>query len=381
MATGPLFWALKARVRTVVKPRAGRNPNPEPRPNALDKLVLITIADQASEADGWSALLPLWFLADRAECTERAARESVRRLEAAGLVRCRDVVLEGSEASAWRRYYLLAPESPVTQGVLEISWDEPEQIRRAVFERHRAVVLSRHEDGGERPAKKRSCPQPPEPGSGGEPDPRNQVPPQGRNQVPPPPEPGSAPGAEPGSALISLSSRNLLLPPPDARASASESSPSSPQEGGGGGGGDLPAGGGVPEGASSEAWEFVRGLPWERVPTRAQQARLAALVARAFAAGWTSSTLRRYLTAELAGARSLYAVWTSRLEQLPEAPPAAPAGSRPGAPAGPVTVIAECPGCERGFRVALGEDGQPVTTHCRDCREAMTSPDLAPVSA
>ena len=160
---------------------------------------------------------------------------------------------------------------------------------------------------------------------------------------------------------------------------SSLSSPSSPQEGGGGG--DLPAGGGVPEGASSEAWEFVRGLPWERVPTRAQQARLAALVARAFAAGWTSSTLRRYLTAELAGARSLYAVWTSRLEQLPEAPPAAPAGSRPGAPAGPVTVIAECPGCERGFRVALGEDGQPVTTHCRDCREAMTSPDLAPVSA
>lgn len=167
---------------------------------------------------------------------------------------------------------------------------------------------------------------------------------------------------------------------PSSSLSSSAPQQPTPQESGGGGGGDLPAG---EEVVTPEAREMVRGLPWERVPTRAQQARLARLVARAFAAGWTSSTLRRYLTAEVAGVRSLYAVWTSRLEQLPEAPPAAPAGSRPGAPAGPVTVIAECPGCERGFRVALGEDGQPVATHCRDCREAeaMTSPDLAPVSA
>ena len=214
MATGPLFWALKARVRTVTKPRAGRNPNPEPRPNSLDKLVLITLADQASEVEGWSALLPLWFIAGRAECTERAARESTRRLEDAGLVRSRPVVLEGNNAEAWRRYYLLAPESPVTQGVLVVDWDESERIRRSVFERHRAIVLSRHE--GERPARKRTYPQPPEPGSGDEPDPRNQVPAQGRNQAPPPPEPGSAPGEEPGSALISLSSRDLLLPSFDA---------------------------------------------------------------------------------------------------------------------------------------------------------------------
>lgn len=348
MATGPLFWALKARVRTVTKPRAGRNPNPEPRPNALDKLVLITLADQASEVEGWSALLPLWFIADRAECTERAARESVRRLEDAGLVRSRPVVLEGNNAEAWRRYYLLAPESPVAQGVLVVDWDESERIRRSVFERHRAIVLSRHE--GERPARKRTYPQPPEPGSGDEPDPRNQVPPQGRNQVPPPPEPGSALGEEPGSALISLSSRDLLLPSFDAHASASEDRRNE--------GHDQA----VAE-PSAAALEMVRSLDFgkHRWPTQDEVCELAVLVDRAINTGLTPSEVRQHAQASIASAQRhavkyLRGALTTHL-------PAPRLRSQPDN----TGAFVECADCRRPMRTRWGSNEQPRL--CRDCRE------------
>ncbi|MFG1755913.1 helix-turn-helix domain-containing protein [Streptosporangium sandarakinum] len=73
---------------------------------------------------------------------------------------------------------------------------------------------------------------------------------------------------------------------------------------------------------SEDAVAWVLTLPWRRQPSRQQRARLAALVVAAWTAGWTPEALYRELVVELEGARSLYAVWESRLQQLP-APPLA----------------------------------------------------------
>ncbi|MFD8534306.1 hypothetical protein ACFV0L_43550 [Streptosporangium canum] len=58
-------------------------------------------------------------------------------------------------------------------------------------------------------------------------------------------------------------------------------------------------------------------LPWQRQPSTVQRKRLVDLVDAAWTAGWTSEALRAELVAELSGARSLYAVWASRLQDLP----------------------------------------------------------------
>lgn len=78
-----------------------------------------------------------------------------------------------------------------------------------------------------------------------------------------------------------------------------------------------------PKTTPTEAVEWVLSLPWRRQPGARQRDHLAALAAAAMAAGWTPEALRRELTTELDGVRSLYAVWRSRLQELP-APPIAP---------------------------------------------------------
>ncbi|MFI6513904.1 hypothetical protein ACIBCT_40430, partial [Streptosporangium sp. NPDC050855] len=75
----------------------------------------------------------------------------------------------------------------------------------------------------------------------------------------------------------------------------------------------------TPTSPSTEVVAWVRALPWRRQPGQRQRERLAVLVAQAWAAGWTPDALQRELVAELEGVRSLYAVWTARLQDL--APP------------------------------------------------------------
>lgn len=71
---------------------------------------------------------------------------------------------------------------------------------------------------------------------------------------------------------------------------------------------------------SAEALTWIETLPWRRRPGRQQREHLAALVATAWAAGWTPRALHRELVTELEGVRSLYAVWKTRLQDL-AAPP------------------------------------------------------------
>jgi hypothetical protein len=99
------------------------------------------------------------------------------------------------------------------------------------------------------------------------------------------------------------------------------------------------------------AVSWVSDLPWKRQPSAKQNERLAMLVAQAWSAGWTPEALRQELTAELGGVRSLYAVWESRLRELP-APPLAPVIplARSAAPScaqhpGAQTRNGECSGC------------------------------------
>ncbi|MEU4541597.1 hypothetical protein AB0G15_42895 [Streptosporangium sp. NPDC023825] len=70
---------------------------------------------------------------------------------------------------------------------------------------------------------------------------------------------------------------------------------------------------------SAEAVAWVRALPWRRQPGQRQRERLAELVTQAWTVGWTPDALQRELVVELEGVRSLYAVWTTRLQDL--APP------------------------------------------------------------
>lgn len=74
---------------------------------------------------------------------------------------------------------------------------------------------------------------------------------------------------------------------------------------------------------TAEVIAWVEALPWRRHPGRQQREHLARLVEGAQAAGWSLNALHRELTMELGSAKSLYAVWDSRLKELP-APPLAP---------------------------------------------------------
>lgn len=84
------------------------------------------------------------------------------------------------------------------------------------------------------------------------------------------------------------------------------------------------------DGRRTAAAALVLSLPWQVQPSAVKRDRLADLVDTAWTAGWTSEALRRELMADLGGARSLYAVWASRLKDLPaprlaqEARPALP---------------------------------------------------------
>ncbi|MFI6513653.1 hypothetical protein ACIBCT_39120 [Streptosporangium sp. NPDC050855] len=71
------------------------------------------------------------------------------------------------------------------------------------------------------------------------------------------------------------------------------------------------------EGRRAAAVELVMSLPWQHQPSTVQRKRLIDLVDTAWTAGWTSEALRAELVAELNGVRSLYAVWASRLRDLP----------------------------------------------------------------
>ncbi|MFD8533872.1 helix-turn-helix domain-containing protein [Streptosporangium canum] len=86
----------------------------------------------------------------------------------------------------------------------------------------------------------------------------------------------------------------------------------------------------VLDGRRAAAVELVLSLPWQTQPSATKRDRLADLVDAAWTAGWTSDALRRELVMELDGARSLYAVWASRLKDLP-APRSAQA-ARPALP-------------------------------------------------
>ncbi|MER7370423.1 hypothetical protein [Nonomuraea wenchangensis] len=83
----------------------------------------------------------------------------------------------------------------------------------------------------------------------------------------------------------------------------------------------------TPDAPAAAAAEWVLALPWRRQPSRRQRERLAALVVAAWAAGWSREALRRELVAELAGAHSLFAVWESRLSELPAPPATGPAAA------------------------------------------------------
>ncbi|WP_189062139.1 hypothetical protein, partial [Longimycelium tulufanense] len=137
MSNEAVAWAMAQDVLTVTKPRKGREADPTPRPDPLGKWVLTIIANEVSTV-GWSALLPMEYIASRAMCTDKAAREIVERVEAAGFLRRHRTQVEGRHnAPSVFRFYLLAPASPVVQGRVEIDWDTPEVISREELEQVR----------------------------------------------------------------------------------------------------------------------------------------------------------------------------------------------------------------------------------------------------
>lgn len=129
MAIRPLLWAKDQTVITSGQRRKnGELVTSKPGPSTLDKLVLIGIADEASEKT-WDALIGVEDLAVFAGCTRRAIQESLGRLERAGYIRCRDTQVESGQ-SGWRRIYLLSADSPLFQGLIEVDFSTVEQVSR-----------------------------------------------------------------------------------------------------------------------------------------------------------------------------------------------------------------------------------------------------------
>lgn len=204
MALRTLLWAKDQTVITSsVRRKDGKLVTSAPSPNALDKLVLIAIGDEASE-HAWDALIGLEDLAVFVGCTRRAARDSLGRLERAGYVRCRHTKVESGQ-SGWRRIYLLSAESPLFQGLIEVDFDTDEQISRYQMrtfrDRHEGPFIPSdslrnrpnqpiHRQEGVQGEHGSSCP-----GGRG-----NTVPPARGNTVPPEGEHGSSCGEEHGSS-------------------------------------------------------------------------------------------------------------------------------------------------------------------------------------
>ena len=207
LAIKPLLWAKEQTVITqTIRKKDGRYVASAPAPNPLDKLVLIAIGDEASE-NTWDALLGIEDIAVFVGCTRRAVRESLGRLERAGFVRCRDTRVE-SGRSGWKRIYLLSPESPLVQGLIEVDFSTVEQISRFQMrtfrDREKAgfvpsdsrrllrqkAAKARQESAGHSEGEPRSSSE----GRG------NLVPPPRGNHVPPEGEPRSSSEGEPGSS-------------------------------------------------------------------------------------------------------------------------------------------------------------------------------------
>lgn len=101
--------------------------------------------------------------------------------------------------------------------------------------------------------------------------------------------------------------------------------------------------------------ELVLSLPWESRPSQVQKKRLTDLTATALEAEWPCEELRSRLIGGLGGVQSRYAVWKSRLENLPEPDPVVDAR--------PVTEpTAPCGQCGPG-RLVEHDDGR--VSYCR----------------
>ncbi|MGH3097914.1 MAG: hypothetical protein ACRDMV_18180 [Streptosporangiales bacterium] len=288
MAIRTLLWAKDQTVITqTIRQKNGRPVVSTPTPNMLDKLVLIGVGDEASEKT-WQALIGVEDLAVFAGCTRRAVRESLGRLERAGFIQCRETRLE-TGTSGWKRIYLLADESPLVKGLIEVDFSTVEDVRR--FEMR--TFRDRYE-GGYVPGDSRSKltmktaaqgqeePRSPWQGRG------NEVPPTRGNEVPPTGERGSSYEGERGS---SPSFSTNFSSPSDARASGTEG-----KEGGTDG---------TTEESTEWALQLVTGLNYgqHRRPTRKQAHKLAMLVDAARASGLSEVEVKRHCRATLNGAR------------------------------------------------------------------------------
>lgn len=144
MSIRTLLWTKDQTVLTSsVRRTHGQPVDSLPSPSALDKLVLIAIGDEASE-DSWEALIGIEDIAVFVGCTRRAVHESLARLQRAGFLRCRATTVE-SGRSGWCRIYLLAAESPLVQGEIEVDFGTAEVISRHQMrtyrDRHRSPFV------------------------------------------------------------------------------------------------------------------------------------------------------------------------------------------------------------------------------------------------
>lgn len=134
MSSEASSWVWSQAVITTPKQRKGRQPSP-PRADRGDKLVLLAIAEQVVTGHDWSALLPLEYLHTLVGGEERSLYDSLERLEAAGYIRRhRTLIVNGRERTrGWSRFYLLAPQSPVVQGVITVNWAVPEKLSESEY--------------------------------------------------------------------------------------------------------------------------------------------------------------------------------------------------------------------------------------------------------
>lgn len=288
MAIRTLLWAKDQTVITqTIRRKSGQLVESPPTPNVLDKMVLIGIGDEASEKT-WDALIGVEDLAVFACCTRRAVQESLRRLERAGFIRCRETRVE-SGRSGWQRIYLLSEESPLAKGMITVDFDTVEKISRFQMRtfRDRGEAGYLPSDSLTRRKKKN-------PGQGGgEPGSHsplgvNQVRTTGANLVRTEGEPGSHYEGEPGShPSFSTNSSS----PSDARARAEQTTEGETE---------------APAGPTSWAAQLISGLDYGRYrrPTQVQADDLARLVDAARALGLTEVEIKRHCRATLNAART-----------------------------------------------------------------------------
>ena len=136
---------------------------------------------------------------------------------------------------------------------------------------------------------------------------------------------------------------------------------------------DQGGGGGDPQHSNDRATAFAASLNYgTQRPSRAQQQRLAGLIAAAFAAGWAETDLREQLDPGSGPVRSRIAIYLHRLaaEQLPE-PPIAPT-SPPRRPTGEL-----CACCGTTAPVAGRFRNRPYCTNCTSSCNTCHTPSPA----